>query len=160
MALTNGNHEIPPRIIATHHMADLADYAGRQVLRAWENAQTAGDDHGGQLELEAAMKLLADLLVLDIPEEYDPRPYIAANEWVFARTMPTNPHYYVVLPRSTDWREHLRFLRWIRVWGHTEMFKGYPYLYRVVDDNKYWALGLNETILNRKQKDQDGQVAP
>ena len=45
---------------------------------------------------------------------YDPRPYIAANHWVFARTMPDNPHEYVVIYNSTDPYQHLMFLEWIR----------------------------------------------
>ena len=46
------------------------------------------------------------------PRDCDPRPYIAANRWVFARTMPENPHEYVVLAHSSDPYEHLMFVEW------------------------------------------------
>jgi hypothetical protein len=122
-------------------LAEMLSVAGRRVL-----------DAIAQPQHEDVVALLRDVLPADPPESYDPSPYIEAQTWVFAKTMPQNPHEYVVLRRSTDWREHLRFLRWIRVWGDRELFKGTYYLYRTVGEWRYWALGPNDTIINRRRE--------
>lgn len=134
------------------HLAALADFSGRMVLDAWEAALEDPHDPVRVEALAVALELLRDVLPADPPESYDPRPYIAAQEWTYAKTMPTNPHFYVVLRASNDWREHLRFLLWIRVWGFVEKFKGAKYLYRVVDEWRYWAMGPNDTIINRRKE--------
>lgn len=146
----SGKDPMPRDIIGGGHFSELADFAARQVLWAWAGCHVVEGDAVD--ELTAAVKLLGEVVVLDVPEEYDPRPYIAASEWTYARTMPQHPHEYVVLRKSVDWREHLRFLRWIRVWGERELYKGTYYLYRVVDEWRYWAMGPNDTILNRRKE--------
>jgi hypothetical protein len=89
----------------------------------------------------------------DPGEDYDPRPYIAANFWTFASTMPENPHEYLLLRNSTDWREHLRMLRWVRRGEREKWRDGKIYSYRVVDRRwRYWALGPNDSILNRERQ--------
>ena len=35
-----------------------------------------------------------------MPEEHDPRPFIASAEWRNARTVPKFPHSYLVQPRE------------------------------------------------------------
>jgi hypothetical protein len=67
---------------------------------------------------------VADVLVEDPPEDYDPTPYIEEQAWIFAKTMSQNPHWYVLLRNSTNWREHLRFLLWIRRRGFDELYRG------------------------------------
>ena len=62
-----------------------------------------------------------------------------------------HPHEYVVISRSSDWREHLRFLQWLRHWGELELFKGRHYPYRTVDGFRYWAMSLEHTIINRRK---------
>ena len=127
------------RTLRGGNMAGLLSVAGRRVL----------DVIPDELADDPAVTLLRDVLGGDPPEDYDPRPYIAANEWTFASTMPENPHEYVLLRNSSDWREHLRFLRWIRR-GKVEVWRDRRrYRYRVVDGWRYWALGPNDTILNR-----------
>jgi hypothetical protein len=121
-------------------LADLADLAGRRVLADPTD--------------EAAWALLRDVLPEDPPAEYDPRPFIAANTWTYARTRPDNPHEYLLLHKSTDWREHLRFVRWLRVHGEVERWVDRrPYPYREVDGWRYWTLCLvnDEVILNRRK---------
>jgi hypothetical protein len=123
------------------NLAGILSVAGRRVLKAIPD----------ELAEDPAVALLRDVLP-NPPESYDPRPYIEANTWVFARTMPENPHEYVMLRASTDWREHLRFLRWLRVYGEVERWlDGRRYRYRIVDGWRYWAMwSPNDTILNRE----------
>ena len=92
----------------------------------------------------------AGVEVEPVDPDYDPRPYIAAKRWQFAKTMPANPHAYVLLRRSTDRGEHMRFLEWLRVTGDREKFWSKTYSYRTVDDYRYWALGPEDTIINRR----------
>jgi hypothetical protein len=82
-------------------------------------------------------------------QPYTPRPYIAAQHWVFAKSMPDNAHFYVLLKVSTDREAHLDFLSWIRQ-GRSEVWQGRRYHYRVVDGWRYWALGPWDTIINRR----------
>jgi hypothetical protein len=131
------------KVLRGGHLSAMADCAARRVLGAWE----ANDADA----LERAMALLRDVLPADPPEDFDPSTYIGAHKWVFARTMPENPHEYVLIRRSTDWREHLRFLRWIRVWGDNELYRGVNYRYRTIGEWRYWALGPNDTIINRRR---------
>jgi hypothetical protein len=123
------------------HLAAMLSIAGRRVLEAIDEPQ-----------YEAAVALLHEVLPADPGESYDPTSYIEAQDWVFAKTMPENPHEYVLIRRSTDWRAHLRFLHWIRVWGEDEVFKGWHYQCRTVGEWRYWALGPNDTIINRRRK--------
>lgn len=127
------------------HLSEILDVATRGALAAWEVGEPE--------ELEAALDLLRDAAPDDPPVEYDPTSYIEANEWVFAKTMPKNPHEYLLLRRSTDWREHLRFVRWLRVHGEPERFGGQLWPYRTVGEWRYWAgVDPNWTIVNRRRE--------
>jgi hypothetical protein len=129
------------RALKTGNLAAILTVAVRRALRVIPDDL----DH-------PAIHVLRDACP-DPPEDYDPRPYIAANYWVFASTMPENPHYYVMLKASTDWREHLRFLRWIRR-GVAEVWRdGRRYPYRYVDGYRYWAMpDPSWTIINRERQ--------
>jgi hypothetical protein len=131
------------------HLVVIADCAATDVL-AWKALLGDVRDSTRIEALAEAMQLLQDVFP-ETPSRvyYDPRPYIAANAWTFASTMPRNPHEYLMLRDSSDWREHLRFLRWIRSHGRTETFEGRQYKYQTVDEWRYWALAPNDTILNR-----------
>jgi hypothetical protein len=94
------------------------------------------------------MTALASSMTDDADDEYDPRPYIEAQLWVFASTMPEQPHFYVVLQRSTDRAEHMVFLRWIRRTGERKTFAGQAYRYATVDGWRYWSVG---TVINRRK---------
>lgn len=124
--------------------------ACRELLTAWEDL-----DGTRKPTVEAFKERIAELerLLPSPPRDYDPRPYIAANEWTFARTMPENPHEYVVIRKSTDPVEHMRFLAWLRAFGDLEHFKGRDYEYIEIDGWRYWAMGtdqLEQTIINRR----------
>jgi hypothetical protein len=122
-------------------LVNIISVAGRRVLNATDPQ-----------EYEEAIELLRDTLP-EPPADYDPVPFIEANNWTFAKTRPESPHFYVLLRNTSDWREHLRFLRWLRVYGEARKWRdGRTYIYRVVDGWNYWAMGPSDTILNRSRE--------
>lgn len=89
--------------------------------------------------------------------ELDAREYIASQAWVFATTMPQNPHEYVVLKRSTRPHHHLAFRQFIRDQGTRRPYFGWEFCYLDIDDHRYWVTptdpapdGQIWTIINRK----------
>jgi hypothetical protein len=88
------------------------------------------------------------------------RAYIAASEWIFAKTMPDNPHWYVVRKRSWAKSKELgeghealyELIRWFyRLrWWH---LRGYRSL--ELDGWVYWLI-QDGTIINRKPVDKAG----
>jgi hypothetical protein len=86
----------------------------------------------------------------ELPPDYDPRPFIAAQRWTYAKTMPWHPHEHLLIFRATSVIEHITFLLWIRRSEHVETYNGREYRYREVDGMRYWALGPNDTIINRR----------
>jgi hypothetical protein len=125
-------------------LGGLADVAGRRVLA------DPGD--------EAALALLREVLPEDPPADFDPRPFIEANTWTYARTRPDNPHEYLLIHKATSWREHLRFLRWLVVHGEVERWvdrKDYPYA--TVDGWRYWSLwAVNDEVILNRRREPDG----
>jgi hypothetical protein len=85
-------------------------------------------------------------------DEPDFRAFVASHRWIFARTMPHNPHEYT-LRRHTDSGVFDAAVRYIREHGRMETYAGKPYRTLYLDDHKYWTMGapLEATILiNRK----------
>lgn len=86
-----------------------------------------------------------------------------SNEWIFAKTMPENPHHYTL---RKNWRNSEDFA-WVvetmRRHGYTEYFKRRPYTMLNVNGRKYWTMGapIPETILiNRKPVDAPNDYDP
>ena len=77
---------------------------------------------------------------------------IEGNEWVFAKTMPEIPHYYIVRDNLSDDDKKLfnEFGEYIKENGYTEEFYSKQYLYIDIDEYKYWIM---ENILNRAKID-------
>ena len=130
-------------------MAGILRDAALSALAVWEalSATIVPDDGAGLLSprladdvsaIQAAMAELRRLLPAPA-RDYDPRPYIAANHWVFARTMPDNPHEYVVIHNSTDPYEHLIIPRVDPIGGGRRALSG-PRL-RVRDRGRVPILG-------------------
>jgi hypothetical protein len=134
------------RGLKSGHLVTILSVAARRVLKAIDS----GHDY------DAAVALLRDVLP-NPPADYDPRPYVAAQAWTFAKTMPDNPHEYVLIRKSTDWRAHLCVLSWLRAHGEVEKFMGRTYRFRTVDDHHYWVLGPSDTIINRRKAPQGGE---
>jgi hypothetical protein len=79
---------------------------------------------------------------------------IERSHWIFAKTMPYNPHYYM-LRKEADDAEFVRFVELIRNYGYRQMYEGYWYTQLNVYDWFYWTMGapIDGTILiNRKER--------
>jgi hypothetical protein len=80
------------------------------------------------------------------------RAFAKSHRWIFAKTMPENPHEYT-LRRDTSGEHFEAAVRFIRARGETELYEGRPYVVYRCDDHKYWTMGapVEETVLiNRK----------
>lgn len=83
----------------------------------------------------------------------DVRAFVANARWIFARTMPKNPHWYTLRKESPQ-DAFEAFVVFIRENGYREEFGGRWYIKFDVDGWSYWTMGapLNETILiNRRE---------
>jgi len=78
---------------------------------------------------------------------------LSSAEYVFAKTMPTNPHWYTLVYKWKDKALFYEVVKYIRKHGVIEMFWRKPYTVFFMNGYKYWTMGapLEETILiNRK----------
>ena len=87
---------------------------------------------------------------------------LSAQEWIFARTMAYNPHWYTL---RRNWQNDADFIwavQMIRKHGQVEPFRGRPYIVLYLGDYKYWTMGCpihpdpffdsrrNTILINRK----------
>lgn len=81
---------------------------------------------------------------------------LESHEWVFAKTMPQNPHWYTLRRKWADDQAFAEAVQFIRQYGRRET---YPpgsrnrYTVMVMGGFKYWTMGwpVEKTILiNRK----------
>jgi hypothetical protein len=80
---------------------------------------------------------------------------IEKSNWHFAKTMPQNPHYYMLRKECPQDDDFVRFVEIIRQYGYRYQYGGYWYIKLDVDEWFYWTMGapLEETILiNRKER--------
>lgn len=86
---------------------------------------------------------------------FDPKAFIEAHEWRFAKTMPQNPHWYVVREKVADDEAFDAMVRFIRQEGEVRRWGGKLYQYWFSDDGfYYWTMGwpVDETlIINRAE---------
>ena len=84
------------------------------------------------------------------------RAYVASKEWTFAKTMPENPHHYVVFPFGEEGAERDGYLAlqelitkhgWKRRW-HGRRWQTYR-----LDDHDYWHM---QPVINRKPSAEAG----
>ena len=93
------------------------------------------------------MPWLDDYSIEDVEEA------VQANEFVFAKTMPKNPHYYAVRKNWVGKMPYDDFVLLIRKYGYNENFRGWAYRLWDVIDHKYWSMGAPlalTVIINRK----------
>jgi hypothetical protein len=77
------------------------------------------------------------------------RNLLSAQQWIFARTMPDNPHWYTL---RKNWERDADFtwtVETIRRYGYEEIYEGRFYTVINIEDMKYWTMGapVAETIL-------------
>jgi hypothetical protein len=81
---------------------------------------------------------------------------LLSKRWIFAKTMPKNPHWYTL---RREWNNDSLFDKVVimmRKTGYTEYYYGKPYTMVNINGMKYWTMGdpMSETILiNRKYID-------
>lgn len=63
------------------------------------------------------------------------------QRWIFARTMPDNPHEYCLRKNFERDEDFVKVVEYIRANGTEEMFEGYPYTCLYLDGHKYWTMG-------------------
>jgi hypothetical protein len=78
--------------------------------------------------------------------------YVATETWTYAKSVPNEPHEYLLLARSTDPATHLRVIRYIRETGERRRWARDRrwYHYWPEAGHEYWAMGDSETMLNRR----------
>jgi hypothetical protein len=83
--------------------------------------------------------------------------FVDGLEWKFARTMPKNPHSYIV----RDWVDETVFedaVRFIRENGYVQNWFSKRFVYFDYDGHKYWTMGApvsETTIINRAVKNEN-----
>lgn len=81
--------------------------------------------------------------------------FIELNTWIFAKTMPENPHWYVVRSQCNDEEAFKGFVMHIREFGCSVLFEGREYICFDVGEFKYWTMGCpleSTVIINRASK--------
>jgi len=67
--------------------------------------------------------------------------FIASHDWRFAKSMPKNPHYYVVRENCRSDNEFVEAVKFIRTYGIPRKFFKQTYIYYDLDGNSYWTMG-------------------
>lgn len=85
------------------------------------------------------------------------RAYIAGKEWKCAKTMPENPHHYVVFPFQTEGldegQRQMEMSGWnalrelIATWGWNRRWHGSTWRTYTLDGYWYWTI---HPVINRK----------
>lgn len=81
--------------------------------------------------------------------------FIEENEWIFAKSMPKNPHEYCLKEKCGDPAAFEKFVMHIRENGYEQRFFRMKFIYFDVGRYQYWTMGapLDQTILiNRAEK--------
>jgi len=82
--------------------------------------------------------------------------YLLENSiWTFAKTMPKNPHYYILRKKFGDNATYLSIVKHIRYFGKAEIFQGILYRVFYYNGYRYWdcpydTLDADVDLINRK----------
>jgi hypothetical protein len=74
------------------------------------------------------------------------RGYVTDATWIYARTMPDNPHWYTVITRATDHRIDALLTLLLR-YAHVRRWHGQPFRTISLDGWDYWDI---DPVVNRK----------
>jgi hypothetical protein len=83
----------------------------------------------------------------------DFKNFIESSSWIFAKTMPQNPHWYTLRKNCPD-SVFCDAVTFIREQGKRVYLKGRTYIQYVIDDYTYWTMGnpMEQTILINRVK--------
>jgi hypothetical protein len=74
-------------------------------------------------------------------------------KWVFAKTMPHNPHWYTLRKGWDNDEDFVKLVLFIREYGYEEYYGGWPYTCLNINNMKYWTMGdtiPGTRLINRK----------
>lgn len=93
---------------------------------------------------------------------FDPVEFIERHSWTFAKTMPDNPHEYVVRSKVQDDASFDAMVRHIREHGRPAQFGKLLYLHWEHEGQVYWTMGwpVDETIIINRAKVEDSEAVP
>ncbi len=82
---------------------------------------------------------------------------ISRRKWIFAKTMPQNPHFYTVknLKDKNDCKDYEYLYKYIFNNHYIERYNGWDYKYCVIGNYIYWIMTdfIEESIIiNRREK--------
>lgn len=93
---------------------------------------------------------------------YDIQRILEPKRWIFAKTMPDNPHHYTL---RREWGEDSNLfspvVQYIYDNGTDESYEGRWYKVLYLSEYKYWAMGWpadETTLINRKRANQDQNI--
>jgi hypothetical protein len=80
---------------------------------------------------------------------FDPVAFIERHPWTFAKTMPENPHEYIVRDNVQDDAGFDAMIRHIRQHGQPKVWRKRVFLYWEHGGRVYWTMGwpLTQTII-------------
>ena len=89
------------------------------------------------------------------------RRIVGKSNFIFAKTMPQCPHYYMLRKESVD-SEFVRFVEIIRKYGYRYKFGNVWYVQLNVNSWYYWTMGahIDQTILINRKKRELGLESP
>jgi hypothetical protein len=70
------------------------------------------------------------------------REFVRTSAWIFAKTMPQQPHEYTLRAKAPDERLFMRFVLYIRQVGYEANYGSSTYTYLDIDGWKYWTMGV------------------
>lgn len=84
--------------------------------------------------------------------------FVRESVWIFAKTMPSHPHWYALRAKSHP-VEFEHAVMFIREFGYNEPWGGRVYTYFDHDGYAYWTMGapLTETILINRCEIKEGK---
>ena len=94
----------------------------------------------------------------DVPEVPDALDRVerdlAAARWIFAKTMPDNPHEYTLRRKWASDTDFVHAVRFIREHGYRNLFEGRWYTQLDIGEHTYWTMGapVEETVLIDRKK--------
>lgn len=123
--------------------ADASSLTDARTLLPGQSPQTVQAAHPDGSRASAGSSSELDRVARDL----------AAAHWIFAETMPENPHEYTLRREWASDAGFVRAVRFIRAHGYQNLFQGRWYTQLDLGEHTYWTLGapVEETILiNRK----------
>lgn len=80
--------------------------------------------------------------------------FLECEEWTFAKTMPTTPHWYIIKQKCSDPDKFVEAAEYLQANGVPHRFFKKVYLYSFFGKYKYWTNGypIDQTdVINRAE---------